>query len=94
MIQELLSEDVFEKLSQWAELDRDKTYPASHECDKDRWHDFLISAFEEQADHNRIAEELSDWLVKEKQWQQAQADAMAVRYQQGIDLLQAYHKRS
>lgn len=94
MMKNLLSKEAFEKLSQWAEIDRDKTYPAIHECDKDCWHDFLISAFEEQADHNQITNELSDWLVKEKQWQQAQADAMAVRYQQGIDLLQAYHKRS
>ena len=93
MIQELLSEDVFEKLSQWAELDRGKENPASHECDKKRWNDFLISAFEKQADHNQITNELSDWLVKEKQWQQVQADAMAVRYQQGIDLLKVYNKR-
>ena len=91
-LEEKLDPETFNKLKRWARsCNRDM--PICHESDRERWFDFVKSAY---LTHAEISpDELSEWLVKN--WSdiyEDKASEIAVDYEYAIDLLSQYERRN
>ena len=91
-MKELLSEQTYALLNQWADLDADREHPAVHPNDEQRWLDFVIATYREGVESGAVANELAGWLMNEKGWEDARAHEMVDRYEYAIAVLKAYDK--
>ena len=91
-MEELLSEQTYALLNQWADLDAKKGEPAEHPNDEQRWLDFVIATYREGVDSGNVANELAGWLINKKGWEDARAHKMVNRYEYAIAVLKAYDK--
>lgn len=67
---------------------------SSHQSDRERWNDFVLSAHQEGSSLDAVT--LNRWLVEVEGWSPGVADQLAVEYEYGRELL-AYaegHRRS
>lgn len=88
----LMSRETFALLNSWATLDADKETPAEHPNDEQRWLDFVIATYREGVDSGTVANELAEWLISRKKWEDARANEMVSRYEYAIAVLKAYNR--
>lgn len=91
-MKELLSEQTYALLNQWADLDANKEHPVEHPNDEQRWLDFVIATYREGVDSGNVANELAEWLMDKKGWEDVQAHEMVSRYEYAIAVLKAYNR--
>ena len=74
-------------------LAANKSTGLAHPSDRERWFRFLIIAYKESIDLD--SETLIRWLMEEERWPEDKAFELALNYEIGHELLNAYdHNRS
>lgn len=91
-MKELLTKQTYALLDQWADLDANKEHPVEHPNDEKRWLDFVIATYREGVDSGNVANELAEWLMDKKGWEDVQAHEMVSRYEYAIAVLKAYNE--
>ena len=73
-----------EKLRRFSEC-ANKSTGASHPNDKQRWNDFVLSAYREGTKLDAFT--LKRWLVEADEWPPDVAEQLAIEYEYGLELL-------
>ena len=78
------SAELLRAFSVWA----NKSTGATHPCDQQRWHAFIISAHANESELD--AHTLARWLHEQDGWPESTANDLAIEYEQSRALLRAY----
>lgn len=87
---EFMSEEVFQKFQTFSGL-ANKSTGSSHPLDKNRWLDFIISAFKERATIS--PSQIEKVLVEDEDWPTEQAVELCIEFEFAMELLSAYSER-
>lgn len=91
-MKELLGEQTYALLDQWADLGANEEHPVEHPNDERRWLDFVIATYREGVESGNVANKLAEWLMDEKGWEDVRAHEMVNRYEYAIAVLKAYNR--